>query len=227
MELFTEVQANQVIGDVRRPILSHTEKKRPKIDKLPVDPVDHELTTLGLFFTAPYVLNYSNILISLPIKKKTDYRIVVSEIAPHFEDVLKISYPSITYINIEKIRQESRETFIKSLYNNELTDFLIDIYGSDCQEKIITNFPQYDSQVYNVNLSLISKTYNREVELAWKFIKSTYLSTQNFFNISPKEWIFNDDFREHVSVQSLAAVCESMWITVNTNLNKITHLTVC
>ncbi|MFD2702632.1 hypothetical protein ACFSVM_19450 [Paenibacillus shunpengii] len=186
------------------------------------------LSLLGLFFIAPFVLSYSNSVISIPIRTQIDYESMVNEISGHFNIVNKLTKTDskIININIKKLRVSSRELFIKSMLNNEVPKFITDIYGEDYEEKKFTNYHPITTKKYEIDLGQVEKSPDEEFLHIWRYISSTYLAEEPYFMFTPNNWDGGENLKDRLTIKNLASVCNKIWVNIDTATNRIITVAV-
>ncbi|GGF82871.1 hypothetical protein GCM10010912_29960 [Paenibacillus albidus] len=182
------------------------------------------MTKIPRFFIAPVIYGITDMLY-LPIDVEETYRLVIQEIAPHFEEIKEISNETFRNLSLKKLKPKSKEIFAETKTETNIDLVIKELYGQKT-EKIeeIQKTEKNNIKFYEVNLQKINTVNDNDFELLWNFIKSAYVNRQGEFYITPVNWIFNEEIRNYLFVRMLSNVCNSLRISVNDDSGTITSL---
>ncbi|WP_149094173.1 hypothetical protein [Paenibacillus terrae] len=203
-----EIKINRNLSKVDRPIFEIVDVQKFK---------GETLTPLMQFYIAPFITYDPNFVCDIPVSKPEIFKIALNEIAPHFEKVRVVRRGEETSLVVRNLKEESKLIFDELLKEGALNELVSDLYGSKHDDSQDDNFTEY-----KVNLAEISTMKHNDSDSIIDFLKE---STQDIL-LSPHNWLFENDFKEHIATRILANVCNSMKVTVNSQKNKIVWIEV-
>ena len=224
MYLFEEIVTNDI---AQNPIIEIREKiKHPKVvyDRLDIEePSGQQISSIAQYYLAPFILVSSNGMLDIPIVDDKTLDIVIKDIAPHFNKVVKITTnEKLTDIRLQNVRESSKIHFMNLKENRKVNAIVNDIYSEGTSSWGETFTPKE----FRVNLDLVRKTANHDILSMWDFFEHTFVQTYGGMAIIPSGWSFDESFKDRVAVQSFASVCNEMMITVNSENNFITSILI-
>lgn len=147
--------------------------------------------------------------------------IVIKEIAPHFNKVVKITtIEKQVIIRLQNVKESSKIHFLNLREEGKVNAIVNDIYS----ELASSWGGLFTPREYRVNLELVRKTANHDILPMWDFFKHTFVEAYGGMAIIPSEWSFDESFKDRIAVQSFASVCNEMTVTVNSEKNIITSI---
>lgn len=224
MELFEEIVINDIEQDPVIKIRENYEQPRVIYEKLDIDePSRKEISSIAQYLLAPFILVSSNGMFEIPIEDDKTLEIVIHEIAPHFNKVVKITTDEKqVVIRLQNVRESSKIYFLNLRENRKVNAIVNDIYSNGT-----SNWGEiFTPKEYRVNLDLIRKTTNHDILSMWDFFEHTFVQAYGGMSILPNGWSFNESFKDRIAVQSFASVCNEMTVTVNSENNIITSILI-
>lgn len=198
----------------------------PKVvyEKLEVDePSGKEISSIAQYVLAPFILVSSNGMFDIPIVDDKTLDIVMKDIAPHFNKVVKITTNEKQVdIRLQNVRENSNIHFINLKENRKVNAIVNDIYS----EGTLNRGETFTRKEYRVTLELVRKTASHDILSMWDFFEHTFVQTYGGMAIIPSGWSFDESFKHRVAVQSFASVCNEMTVTVNSENNSITSILI-
>ena len=224
MYLFEEIVTNDV---AQNPIIEIREKnKHPKVvyERLDIEePSGQQISSIAQYYLAPFILVSSNGILDIPIVDDKTLDIVIKDIAPHFNKVVKITTnEKLTDIRLQNVRESSKIHFMNLKESRKINAIVNDIYSEGTSHWGETFTPKE----YRVTLELVRKTANHDILSMWDFFKHTFVQSYGGMAIIPSGWSFDESFKDRVAVQSFASVCNEMTITINSENNFITSILI-
>lgn len=224
MDLFEEIVTNEI---EQNPIIEIRKKiEYPKVvyEKFAIEELSgQQVSSIAQYLLAPFILVSSNGILDIPIVDDKTLDIVIKEIAPHFNKVVKITTnEKQAVIRLQHVREISKIHFMNLKESCKVNAIVNDIYseGTSNWGEIFT------SKEYRVNLELVRKTANHDILSMWDFFEHTFVQTYGGMAIIPSGWSFDEFFKDRVAVQSFASVCNEMTVTVNSEKNIITSILI-
>lgn len=222
MELFEEIVINVIGQDPIIKIRENNEHPKVEYEKVDIDePSGQEISSIAQYLLAPFLLVSSNGMLDIPIVDDKTLDIVIKDIAPHFDKVIKTTTnEKLTDIRLQNIRESSKIHFMNLKEHRKINAIVNDIYSEGTSNWGETFTPKE----YRVNLDLIKKTTNHDIVSMWDFFEHTFVQAYGGMAIIPSGWSFDESFKDRVAVQSFASVCNEMTVTVNSENNFITSI---
>ena len=139
MYLFEEIVTNDI---AQNPIIEIREKvKHPKVvyDRVDIEELSgQQISSIAQYLLAPFILVSSNGMLDIPIVDDKTLDIVIKDIAPHFNKVVKITTnEKLTDIRLQNVRESSKIHFMNLKENRKVNAIVNDIYseGTSTGEK--------------------------------------------------------------------------------------------
>ena len=224
MDLFEEIVTNDI---EQNPIIEIRKKNEyPKVvyEKFDIEELSgQQVSSIAQYLLAPFILVSSNGILDIPIVDDKTLDIIIKEIAPHFNKVVKITTnEKQAVIRLQHVREISKIHFMNLKESRKVNAIVNDIYseGTSNWGEIFT------LKEYRVNLELVRKTANHDILSMWDFFEHTFVQTYGWMAIIPSGWSFDESFKDRVAVQSFASVCNEMTVTVNSEKNIITSILI-
>lgn len=179
---------------------------------------------LSQFFVAPFIYLDKNGMHSIFFSDKLSYDTISKDIAYHFNTIQLINWGEYVEITLRSLKDESKKTFERMLNKGEISSFIIDFFKTE--PAIITQPDNINTiaekyKEFEVNLDLIDPIKDDEIGIIWEFISSTYINARGEYTFLPQNWIFNDNFKDLISIKAFASFCSSMYVTVDCRTNLI------
>lgn len=86
------------------------------------------------------------------------------------------------------------------------------------------NFHNMEIEEYLINLELIDKIKDREINEFWNFIKETFIPAEREFVLWVDNWEFNDSIKDKFCIQAFANVCNQIKLLVDKKMNTIRYI---
>ncbi len=223
LDLFEEIRAKDYIQNPNLKFIKRVEPPKIVYEKLIVEePYELQLSPLAQYFLAPFILIDSNGILDIPVMHNFIHDKVIREIAPHFNEISKVTSDNQVKLRLQNIRESSKTHFLNVFNNHRLNAIVNDIYG-----KGNTGWGgNFTIREYKVNLEAIIKSVEHDILPLWDFFKDSFVLNTGYFVLIPSEWVFDESFKDRIAVRAFASVCNSMTITVNTENNTISSILI-
>jgi len=222
--LFEEIVTDDIEHNAIIEIRENNEQPKVEYERLDIEePFEQQISSIAQYFLAPFILVSSNGMLDIPIGDDKTLDIVIKEIAPHFNKVVKITTNEKQVdIRLQNARESSKIHFMNLKENRKVNAIVNDIYSEGTSSWGETFTPKE----FRVNLALVRKTDNHDILSMWDFFEHTFVQASGGMAIIPSGWSFDESFKDRIAVQTFASVCNEMMITVNSENNFITSILI-
>jgi hypothetical protein len=220
LELFEEIITKD---SDQSPIEENHDHPKVVYEKLIVEEsVERQISSLTQYFLAPFILVDSNGILDIPVFDNDIQDIVLKDIAPHFNRVTKVKTKNQVILRVQNVRESSQIQFLNQIKNGRINEIVNEIYS-----KGTTGWGgHFTIKEYKVNLEAVKKSIDNDILPMWNFFERSFVQAYRNLVILPNGWAFDESFKDRITVQSFAGVCNSMTVIVNQENNMITSILI-
>ncbi|WP_248926856.1 hypothetical protein [Paenibacillus hamazuiensis] len=189
------------------------------LKKIDDNKTPREMSELAAFFAAASVLIDEGTMVSLPVRNEAASRMVLAEIAPHFNDV-KIVYvdDEADVVNMRLIKPESAALFHngRSGISGIMRDFFrtgdISLWTSERRRKIGS---------FTVDNSKLAPYDVPDTQSLKQYITSAYFNAEEDLSLTPTGWTFEDGLRDSIALRFFAAFVPQITLVVDLDEGRV------
>jgi hypothetical protein len=191
---------------------------RVRLERKSLDPIDF-LSASAVFFIAGNAIQEEVMLVNLHIRKPSTRKMVMEEIAPHFEDVKQIYVDGQEEsVNLLILRNRSKELFLRN--QSPMMALARDLYRVK-DISMWRHAGRRELQTYTVIPEKLQKANIPESDDLRQLIAEEYLEPKELLAFVPTGWAFADELRNSLFLRYFSAFVPRVNLVVDSNRNEV------
>ncbi|TVX96289.1 hypothetical protein [Cohnella terricola] len=177
------------------------------------------ITETATFFITHSMIASIDTLVCLPIRNEQSKKLILGEVAVHFEDVkLVFSNGQLELINMRIVKEKSRDLFNSSTL--EIRKITFDLYRTKDMSNWVTPHKRSFSY-YTIKNDNFEKLALRNTERLQQYIYDEYFSFNETLCLLPNGWIFQENLKDSLCLRFFVSFIPTINLWIDNEKNEV------